>query len=142
MSSVVGMNRPAVRDFALLLLRVVLGVVFIARGYQRWFGTGMNQAARELAQAGVPQPTLSAYIAGTSELIGGTFLIIGLLTTIVAGALAVMVLFAGYFVHLPHGFFAHNGGFEYPMVLAAALFIIVVFGTGRASLDGVLTRDD
>ncbi len=142
MSSVIAMNRPAVRDFALLLLRVALGVVFIARGYQRWFGTGMDAAAKELARAGVPQPKLSAYIAGTVELIGGTFLIIGLLTTIVAGGMAIMVLIAAYFVHLPQGFFAQDGGVEYPMVLAAALFMIVVFGTGRASLDGVLTRDD
>ena len=52
-----------------------------------------------------------------------------------------MMLFAGYFVHLPNGFFAENGGVEYPLVLAASLFMIVVFGTGRASLDGVLTRD-
>lgn len=136
------MNRPAVRDFALLLLRCVLGVVFVARGYQRWFGDGMRASARELAAAGVPQPQFSAYVAGTVELLGGTFLIIGLLTTITAGMLAIMVLFAGYFVHLPQGFFAEQGGVEYPLVLAAALFMIVVFGTGRASLDGVLTRDD
>ena len=64
------------------------------------------------------------------------------MTTIVAGGMAIMVLIAAYFVHLPQGFFAQDGGVEYPMVLAAALFMIVVFGTGRASLDGVLTRDD
>lgn len=141
MGSVIRMNRPAVRDFALLLLRCVLGVVFIARGFDRWFGQGMAQSAKELAAAGVPQPQFSAYLAGTVELLGGTFLIIGLLTTITAGVLAVLVLVAGYFVHLPNGFFVEHGGVEYPLVLAAALFIIVVFGTGRASLDGVLTRD-
>ena len=59
------MNRPAVRDFALLLLRLVLGVVFVARGYQRWFGTGMAQTARDFAAAGVPQPQISAYVVGT-----------------------------------------------------------------------------
>lgn len=142
MSSVIRMNRPAVRDFALLLLRFVLGVVFVARGYERWFGTGMRASAKELANAGVPQPQFSAYLVGTVELIGGVFLIIGLLTTITAALLAVVILFAGYFVHLPNGFFAENGGVEYPLVLAASLFMIVVFGTGRASLDGVLTRDD
>ncbi|UIZ92744.1 DoxX family protein [Corynebacterium sp. CNCTC7651] len=135
------MNRPAVRDFALLLLRVVLGVVFVARGYQHWFGVGMRASGQELAAAGVPQPQLSAYLAGTVELLAGTFLIIGLLTTIAASLLLLLTLAAGYFVHIEHGFFAENGGVEYPLVLAAALFMIVVFGTGRASLDGVLTRD-
>ena len=115
------MNRPAVRDFALLVLRLVLGAVF--------------------ADLGVPQPQLSAYLTGTVELIGGAFLAVGLLTTITASLLVLLVLAAGYFVHLGNGFFIENGGIEYPLVLAAALFIITVFGTGRASLDGVLTRD-
>lgn len=135
------MNRPAVRDFALLLLRIVLGVVFVARGYQHWFGTGMRAFGSELSKAGVPQPQVSAYLAGTVELIAGTFLIIGLLTTIAASILVLLTLAAGYFVHLDNGFFADTSGVEYPLVLAASLFMIVVFGTGRASLDGVLTRD-
>ena len=84
---------------------------------------------------------LTAYVVGTVELIGGTFLAIGLLTTIAASVLALLVLGAGYFVHLGNGFSAESGGVEYPLVLAAALFILVVFGTGRASLDGVLTSD-
>lgn len=135
------MNRPAVRDFSLLLLRLVLGAVFIARGYQRWFGVGMRQTAQDFAAAGVPQPALSAYLTGTVELIAGTFLAIGLLTTIAASILLLVTLAAAYFVHLAHGFFITDGGVEYPLVVAAALFIVVVFGTGRASLDGVLTRD-
>lgn len=141
MVMLIGMNRPAVRDFALLLLRCVLGVVFVARGYQHWFGDGMAATGREFAGYGVPAPQASAFVVGTVELIGGTFLAIGLLTTIVASVLALLVVAAGYFVHLGNGFFAEQGGVEYPLVLAAALLILVVFGTGRASLDGVLTRD-
>lgn len=135
------MNRPAVRDFALLLLRLVVGAIFIAHGYRHWFELGMNKTAQQFAQAGVPQPQLSAYAAGTVELIGGTFLVIGLLTTIAASLLLVISLAAAYFVHLGNGFFVESGGVEFTLVLAAALFALVVFGTGRASLDGVLTRD-
>ncbi|WP_115685031.1 DoxX family protein [Corynebacterium senegalense] len=134
------MNRPAVRDFALLVLRIVTGAVFVARGYRAWFDTGMAQTSRDLAAAGVPQPGLSAYLAGSVELIGGSLLIIGLLTTLVASVLALLVIAAGYFIHLSQGFFVETGGVEYPAVLAAALFIVVVFGSGRASLDKALTR--
>ena len=134
------MNRPAVRDFALLVLRLVLGAVFVAHGYNHWFEMGMVETGRQFAALGVPQPQLSAYLTGTVELIGGAFLAVGLLTTITASLLALIVLAAGYFVHLGNGFFIEAGGVEYTLVLAAALFIITVFGTGRASLDGVLTR--
>ena len=101
----------------------------------------MSATAQEFARFGVPQPTLSAYVAGTVELIGGTFLVIGLLTTIAASLLLLLTVAATYFVHLGNGFFVADGGMEYTLVLAAALFSLVVFGTGRASLDGVLTRD-
>ncbi|QPK83832.1 DoxX family protein [Corynebacterium qintianiae] len=134
------MNRPAVRDFALLVLRFVLGAVFVGRGYRRWFETGMRESASQFAQWGVPQPRVSAYLAGSVELIGGALLIIGLLTTLVAGALALLAAAATYFVHLEHGFFSESGGVEYPLVLTVVLLIVVVFGAGRASLDGVLTR--
>lgn len=100
----------------------------------------MGESARQFAQWGVPQPRLSAYLAGSVELIGGALLIIGLLTTLVAGVLALLAAAAAYFVHLGHGFFAESGGIEYPVVLSMSLLIVVVFGAGRASLDGVLTR--
>ena len=134
------MNRPAVRDFALLVLRLVLGAVFVAHGYNHWFEMGMAETGRQFAALGVPQPQLSAYLTGTVELIGGAFLAVGLLTTITASLLALLALAAGYFVHLDNGFFIEAGGVEYTLVLAAALFLIPVFGTGRVSLDGVLTR--
>lgn len=132
------MNSPALRDFALLIARLVLGVVFIAHGYEHWVGTGMRRTAESFADAGVPQPGLAAYLTGSVELVGGALLIIGLLTTIVAGLLALLVLAGGYFVHLGNGFFAADGGLEYPLVLVILLGLVVVFGAGRASLDKVL----
>ena len=50
------MNRPAVRDFALLVLRLVLGAVFVAHGYNHWFEMGMVETGRQFAALGVPQP--------------------------------------------------------------------------------------
>ena len=91
---------------------------------------------------GIPQPHVSAYIAALGEMIGGSLLVVGLLTTFVAGALALFMACALYFVHLGHGLFAADGGFEYPAVLIASLVMIVVFGSGRVSLDGVLSRVD
>ena len=135
------MNSPALRDFSLLVARLVLGVVFIARGYEHWVGMGMRSTVDNLAEAGVPQPRVAAYMAGSIELLGGAMLIVGLLTTIAAGLMAIMVLVAGYFMHLDSGFFAEHGGLEYPLVLAVLLGLVVVFGAGRMSLDRVLAND-
>lgn len=132
------MDKPVVRDGALLLLRVVLGVVFVAHGWQKFFITGMTEVTGQFSQSGVPQPQLSAYLAGVSELVGGSMLVVGLLTTAVAGALALLMAAALYFVHLDHGIFVAQNGVEFVAVLIVALLMVVVFGPGRASVDGAL----
>lgn len=130
-----------VRDAALLVLRLVLGVVFIAHGYQRLFIDGMVETTGQFSAWQVPQPKLSAWITTLVELGGGGLLILGLLSTVAAGVLLLLVLAALYFVHLDNGFFIADGGIELTLVLAAALVMIIVYGPGRASLDGVLQRD-
>ena len=126
------MDKPAVRDAALLIFRAVLGVVFVAHGVDKLLIAGMDDTIGQFSAWDVPQPRLSAWVAVFGEIIGGAMLVVGILTTLVAGAL--------YLVHLPHGFFVSDNGIEYPLVLIVGLFMIVVFGSGRASIDGVLSR--
>ena len=134
------MDQPVVRDAALLIFRAVLGVVFIAHGFEHFFRTGIAETTPQFQGFGIPQPKLTALITASAELLGGGFLVLGLLTTFVAGALALLMLAALYFVHFGQGFFVAENGIEYPLVLIAALLMIVVFGSGRASLDGVFGR--
>ena len=134
------MDKPVVRDAALLLFRVVLGLTFVAHGWEKLFISGVTSTAGQFSAWGVPQPTLSVWITSIAELLGGAFLVVGLLTTFVAGALALLMVAAVYFVHLGKGFFVADNGLEYPLLIIMALLMIVVFGSGRASIDGVLTR--
>ena len=124
----------------LLILRVVLGVVFVAHGWRILLIDGIAETTGQFSAWGVPQPALSAWVAALGQLLCGALLCVGLLTTAVAGVLAVFVAAAAYLVHLDHGLFNVDCGLEYPLVLIAALLVIVVFGTGRASVDGVLSR--
>lgn len=133
------MDKPVVRDITLLLLRAVLGFVFIAHGWDKFFITGMTETTGRFSAWGIPQPKLSAYLVGIIELLGGALLAVGLLTTLVAGTLALLMAAALYFVHLENGIFVAEGGVEFTAVLVVALFVIVVFGSGRASVDGALT---
>ncbi|GAB3939149.1 DoxX family protein [Corynebacterium tapiri] len=135
------MDSPAVRDAALLIVRVVVGVVFIAHGVDKILVTGIVETTGQFSAGGVPQPQISAWLATIVELIAGSMLVVGVLTSAAAGLLMLLALSAGYFVHFGHGFFVRDGGIEFVAVLAAALLIVIVFGPGRASVDGVLTRD-
>lgn len=135
------MDKPAVRDAALLFLRIVLGTVFVAHGWDKLFLTGLTETTGQFSGWGVPQPKFSAWLVMATELLGGALLVVGLLTTLVAGVLALLMVAALWFVHVGEGFFTTTGGVEFPLVMVAALMMIVVFGAGRASLDGVLTRD-
>ncbi|AWB82294.1 hypothetical protein C3B44_07965 [Corynebacterium yudongzhengii] len=132
------MDKPVVRDASLLILRLVLGIIFVAHGYDKIFLTGLVETTGQFSAWGVPQPQLSAYLVAGVELIGGALMVLGLLTTFVAGILLLVVAAAGYFVHLPNGLFVADNGIEFVAVLAAALLAIVVFGPGRASVDGAL----
>lgn len=137
------MNHPLLRDAALLLLRVVAGVIFIAHGWQRVFITGMSGpdgTVETFAAASVPAPGTAAWIVAVVEMLGGALLIVGLLATAAAGVLAVVELVVGYYLHWSHGFFAHDGGVELPLILLSVCLCVLVFGSGRASLDRVLTR--
>ncbi|MEJ5997237.1 DoxX family protein [Corynebacterium sp. H130] len=133
------MDKPVVRDITLLLLRVVLGFVFIAHGWDKFFITGMVETTGQFSAFGIPQAKMSAYLVAATELVGGALLVVGLLTTFIAGALALMMAAALYFVHLNNGVFVADGGIEYTAVLVVALLVIVVFGSGRASIDGALS---
>ena len=138
--NLIAMNSPIVRDAALLIFRVVLGLVFIAHGVDKLFFPGMDDTIGQFSAWDVPQPQIFGWVVAIGELLAGAMLVIGLLTTFAAGILALMCALAVYFVHLGNGVFVADGGFEYAVVLCVALLMIVVFGSGRASLDGVLNR--
>ena len=130
------MDKPAVRDGSLLLFRFVLGIIFVAHGFDKFFVQGLTATGQQFAAWGVPQAQLSAYLAATAEFVGT----VGLLTTIVAGILALLMVAAFYLVHMNAGFFIAGGGYEYVLLLIVSLVLIVVFGSGRASIDEVLSR--
>lgn len=134
------MNNPALRDAALFLLRLVLGVVFIAHGWDKAFGTGIDATAAQWTDLHIPQPTLSAWVVSVVEMLGGAMLVLGLLTPAAAGVLALDMVAAFYFVHMDHGLFVTDGGGELVLVLCASCVALVVFGSGRASLDRALSR--
>lgn len=132
------MNQSRLTTTALTVLRVVLGFLFAAHGWQKfneWTVAG-TQAA--FAQMGVPAAQISAPLVAGLELAGGIALILGVLTRVVAALLALNMLGALVLVHAPAGVFADKGGYELVLLLAAAALALALTGAGRLSVDRAL----
>ena len=131
-------------DLARAILRFALGAVFIAHGWQKFFQFTIPGAQGAFGTMGIPAAEIAAPVSASLELVGGTALILGLVTRIVAAALAVQMLAALVLVHLPAGMFVDQGGMEFVLVLAAGAAALVLVGPGRLSVDRKLfgRRDD
>jgi putative oxidoreductase len=121
-----------------LILRVVLGAIFIAHGFQK-ISHGMPDLARTVAHLGFPMPALFAWAAALSEFLGGICVLVGLFTRYAALAIAIVMTVAVVKVHLHEGLV---GGYEFPLALLAVAVAVVLLGAGPASVDHtVLHRD-
>ena len=132
-------NSPRRSDYGLLVLRVVIGVIFIAHGYLKFFKMGMGGTIGFMTQIGVPAPTLIAWFVTFAELIGGIALILGIFTLPVGLALAVDVGGAIWYAKRGGGLLAPKG-FELELTLLAAALAIALAGPGALSLRNALRR--
>src|SRR5437867_3595464 len=129
-------------SIGLLILRLVVGLTLAAHGAQKlfgWFGGyGLTGTGGFLEQLGFVPGRRHALFAGLAETGAGLLLAIGLATPFAAAiALAVMIV-AGVSAHIKKGFFAHNGGYEYTLVLGGAALALAFTGPGALSLDQAL----
>lgn len=124
-------NRP---DLAALLLRVSLGVLFLAHAGLKIFVFTPAGTAGFFQSIGLPGPL--AYLVIAVELLGGIALIAGYRTRIVALALIPVLLGAIVTVHFAAGFWFsnENGGWEYPAFWIVALVVQALLGDGAAAL--------
>ena len=123
----------------LAVLRVVLGIIFIAHGAQKFFVFGIEGAINAFGQMGVPLNTVTAPLVAVLELFGGAALIIGLLTRVIAAGLALDMLGAILFVKAKGGFFSPNG-VEFELILFGAAVALALTGAGAFSVDAALVN--
>ena len=132
-------DRAAV-EWSLLILRVVLGVVFMAHGAQKLFGAFGGPGLDAIVQMMGP----IGYLVTIGEFFGGLGLIVGILPRFSAGSIVVIMLGAIGMVHGKVGFFMNwagqqaGEGYEYHLLAIAGLLPIALAGPGRFALERVL----
>src|SRR5262245_3326787 len=125
--------RSRLEPLGLLVLRLAVGVVMVGHGVKKL--TNLDEWIGNLAGMGIPAPKVSIWLAIAGELGGGLGVLVGALTPIAALGIASSMLTAIVFVHLKHGLFGENGGFEYPLTMLAAAIFLAVHGAGPWSVD-------
>lgn len=132
-------------DLALLVLRLVVGLLFVGHGAQKLFGVfgggGLEGTAGMFDNIGLQPGWLHARAAGTAEFLGGALIALGLFTPFAAAALIGVMTTAVITVHARNGIWNTNQGYEFNVVLSAAVFALAGIGAGAWSLDNAFGFD-
>jgi putative oxidoreductase len=130
----------------LLILRIVVGLLFVGHGAQKlfgiWGGHGLQGTAGFFDAIGLKPGRFHATAAGLMEFAGGALLALGLFTPFAAAALIAVMTAAVISVHFRKGLWSTEGGYEYNLVLASAAFALSAIGAGNWSLDHALSLSD
>ena len=124
-------------QWTLTLLRLVLGVIFAYHGYLKLFVPGGFKGTVGFFLAiGIPLPFYSAFLIALVEFVGGIFLLLGIVTKLATAALIIEMLVAFFKVHLKNGLVISQTayGYEFVLLLLAALVVVLVNGAGAFSL--------
>jgi putative oxidoreductase len=125
------------RDIALLVSRVLVGVVLIAHGWQKLVTNGLGATTAGFEKMGVPLPAVSAGYAAIVEVVGGALLIAGALTALVSALVILDMLGAAVLVHVSNGILItrETQGWELVGVIGAVALALAAAGAGRFSVD-------
>lgn len=139
--------------WTLLPLRLVVGSGFLLHGWAK-LNRGPAKFASLLEFIGAPYPLPTAWMVTSVEVLGGVFVIIGLLVAIVSVPLIASMLVAMFTLHIHYGFSSVNTigltpsgpefgppGYEINLLYIAALIALALSSPTMASVDRLLFRD-
>lgn len=127
-----------------LVLRIVVGGVFVGHGLQKlrgsFGGPGLEGTERMMENQAMYPPRENARLVAWSETLGGAAVIAGMTMPAAAAALTATMVTAVRKVHFKNGFWNPRGGWEYNLVLVSSLLALTAGGPGKVSIDAALGR--
>ena len=142
------------RSWALLPLRVIVGVGFLAHGMAKWH-RGPDKFAKLLQLIGTPSPLVTAWLVTGLEVLGGLAIIIGAFVLLASIPLFISMVVAMLTIHVHYGFSAVNTvgltatgpvfgppGYEINLLYMCALAALALVGPGALSVDQWLRSGD
>ena len=136
-------------DYAALVLRVMLGVVFFPHGAQKvlgWFGGYGFAGTYDAFTNKMGIPGLFALLAFAAEFLGSIGLVVGFMTRVAAFGIFCVMAVAVKMLHWQHGFFMNwfgqqqGEGFEYHLLVMAIAVALMIRGAGAYSVDRMLSE--
>jgi putative oxidoreductase len=129
-------------NIGLLIIRLVIGILFIGHGAQKlfgWFGGyGLKGTGGWFESIGMKPGVTMALLAGLAELLGGVLFTLGLLTPLAGIMIAGTMIIAIVKVHGPNGLWSTSNGYEYNLTIFAVSIGIALVGPGQYALDTFL----
>lgn len=128
--------------FAPTVLRVIIGIIFTAHGWDKLQG-GPSNFAGFLTTLNVPAPEIMAWLVTLLELVGGIMLILGVLTRIVALLFTLLMIATTLLVKVDVGLIGEQGaGAELDLALLAGVLAIALLGPGKLAVDDKIGLGD
>ena len=132
-------TRPAAANGGLTLLRVVVGLTFLAHGLLKALVFGHAGMTAFFTHLGVPFPGTTGALITVLECIGGLALALGLFTRVVSLLFACDMVGAILLARIKGGFFLPNGA-EFEILLLACALAFALAGAGPWSADALIAR--
>ncbi|MBW7476898.1 DoxX family protein [Paenibacillus oenotherae] len=121
-------------DIGLLIVRLVIGLLFVGHGAQKmfgWFGGyGLKGTGGWLESIGVKPGVLMAFMVALFEIAGGLSFALGLWLPVGAALIVITMIGGIVTVHGKNGLWATSNGYEYNLVLIAVAVGIALVGAG------------
>jgi len=133
MASSIDKKLAAYNDIALLICRILIGLLFVMAAYAKF--KGLAGTTGYMTKLGVPAPSVMAPIVAAFELLAGVLVIVGFKTRLAALAIAIFVVIAALLAHTNFADQNQLNHFLKNVAIAGGCLALFVSGAGAHSVD-------